>query len=263
LRCWQLCCRPQVACALEAAVVVPTMHAEVGLAQEPWSVLLRICIALVRLSPLLVPYLARFSAFVSGRFQGWSPRRFRGFCSFLGPMIFCPEVRWGIAITLDMWYLLTTPLNKDMTKGQLVILLVVNVVLCFIDTLALIMMLAVKNDTELEQNSLTTEASRPLTITVDEEVIASAKFDMTCIICLCDFRLQDEVTQLPCTHAFHTECISKWLSRSRHCPLRCPQTVLPLRLSPSTPVEVLDEPILPRAAAMEPVVAAPRAVVEH
>jgi len=239
------------ACAVEAAVVVPTLHVEAVLAEEPWSLLLRILIACVRLSPIALPCLPILGRWAARCVSG-SPGhcgvllcRLYAFVEMAILVVFCPEVRWGMAITLDMWYLLTTPLNKGLAEMPYIILLVANIILCFVDTLTLIMMLAVKNGEELAEQAaeLPENAVRPRPVKMgnaveDEDEDAAAKFDPTCIICLSDFGPEDEIVQLPCSHAFHTECIGKWLSRSRHCPLRCPQVVLP-PLVTRTPIEAV------------------------
>lgn len=225
------------ACVLEAAVVVPTAHMEVHFAEktnEPWSLFLRILIAAVRLYPVVMPCLPslRRAAASCSAYGRQSPpcRRFLAFFCVTFAVLFCPEVRWGVAITLDMWYLLTTPLNKGLTEVPCVILLAVNIILCFVDTLTLIMMLAVKSSEELDPPPERESFARPKPIRLGDSQDGS-KFDPTCIICLSDFKSDDEVVQLPCDHTFHTECITKWLSRSRHCPLRCPPVVLPPRTS--------------------------------
>lgn len=231
--------------AVEAAVVVPTLHVEAVLAKEPWSLLLRIVIAVVRLSPIAAPCLPLLGRAVTryvGNVPGNAGLVLQRLSVRLGNVLaaaFCPEVRWGVAITLDMWYLLTTPLNKGLSEMPFVILLVANIILCFVDTLTLIMMLAVKNGEELAEQVVEHEVAarpRPLKLGANEEEDGLAKFDPTCIICLSDFSMDDEIAVLPCSHAFHTECIGKWLSRSRRCPLRCPQVVLP-PLVTRTPVE--------------------------
>mmetsp|Transcript_107709 Transcript_107709/g.311170 ORF Transcript_107709/g.311170 Transcript_107709/m.311170 type:complete len:152 (+) Transcript_107709:467-922(+) len=139
----------------------------------------------------------------------------------------CVEARWGIAITLDMWYLLTTPLSKGATNMLIVIIVVVNIILCFADTLTLVMLLAAKNREETTDEPVEMESDlRPIPRKLgaaDEEVGLGA----TCVICLSDFAIEEEVVQLPCSHTFHSECIGKWLARSRHCPLRCPQVAWP------------------------------------
>lgn len=228
------------ACVFEAAVVVPTLHVEVQLAEEPWSLLLRILIATVRLYPIVMPCIlpmGRMAAVCGAQWrEGPICRRLLAFLYVVCTVLFCPEVRWGIAITLDMWYLLTTPLNKGLGEVPCVILLVANIILCFVDTLTLIMMLAVKSSEELDQPQERDNFARPRPVKLGQSEEGAPKFDPTCIICLSDFKPEDEILQLPCDHTFHTECITKWLSRSRHCPLRCPSVVLPPRTS-RTPAE--------------------------
>lgn len=42
----------------------------------------------------------------------------------------------------------------------------------------------------------------------------------TCGVCLCDFSPEDEVLSLQpkCSHTYHPDCITPWLTRSVHCP---------------------------------------------
>eukprot|EP00415_Alexandrium_ostenfeldii_P004323 UN4323 len=101
------------------------------------------------------------------------------------------------------------------------------------------MMLAVKSSEELAQPPERENFARPRPVKLGQSDEAGMpKFDPTCIICLSDFKPEDEILQLPCNHTFHTECITKWLSRSRHCPLRCPPVVLPPRTSRAPQAEV-------------------------
>lgn len=51
-----------------------------------------------------------------------------------------------------------------------------------------------------------------------------------CGVCLAAFGASDiEVVQLPCRHAFHPECISKWLTEFRSA---CPLCAASVRLAP-------------------------------
>lgn len=46
-----------------------------------------------------------------------------------------------------------------------------------------------------------------------------------CVICLCEFDLEDNVTVLPCKHIYHKECIEPWLvNKSSLCPI-CKQSI--------------------------------------
>lgn len=40
-----------------------------------------------------------------------------------------------------------------------------------------------------------------------------------CTICLCEFDHQDDVRRLPCMHLFHIECVDRWLTQSKRCPI--------------------------------------------
>lgn len=46
-----------------------------------------------------------------------------------------------------------------------------------------------------------------------------------CAVCQCEYEDGDEVTHLPCRHAYHKGCVEKWLeSYSRSCPV-CKENV--------------------------------------
>ncbi|CAD6257975.1 unnamed protein product [Miscanthus lutarioriparius] len=40
-----------------------------------------------------------------------------------------------------------------------------------------------------------------------------------CAVCLQDFRADEMLRAMPCSHAFHQHCISEWLRRNVVCPL--------------------------------------------
>merc|ERR1712183_1054150 len=51
-------------------------------------------------------------------------------------------------------------------------------------------------------------------------VPASASGMSECVVCQQDFEPQQDLTQLPCKHAFCTPCISRWLLEFKNqCPL--------------------------------------------
>eukprot|EP00927_Polykrikos_kofoidii_P006896 TRINITY_DN12808_c0_g4_i1.p1 TRINITY_DN12808_c0_g4~~TRINITY_DN12808_c0_g4_i1.p1 ORF type:complete len:815 (+),score=118.21 TRINITY_DN12808_c0_g4_i1:258-2447(+) len=218
-----------IACLCEAVAVVPTIQLELKLAADPWALLLRSMIAVVRLFPVFVYVTSSVTRWIGPNDERnattYTWGRLFDCGSTFATAVLCPEVRWGVAITLDMWYLLSTPLNKDLHDPILIMVLVGNAMLCFGDTVMLIIMLAAKNDENPEADCVDLDGVRPRAFTYDEE--EAEKFDPTCIICLGDFRQGDDIEQLPCNHIFHAECIGKWLAKSRYCPLRCPQVVLP------------------------------------
>eukprot|EP01028_Stygiella_incarcerata_P007195 TRINITY_DN29550_c0_g1_i1.p1 TRINITY_DN29550_c0_g1~~TRINITY_DN29550_c0_g1_i1.p1 ORF type:complete len:190 (-),score=46.81 TRINITY_DN29550_c0_g1_i1:115-684(-) len=41
----------------------------------------------------------------------------------------------------------------------------------------------------------------------------------TCQICLMNFSKGEEIMDLPCSHSFHVECISKWFKENKTCPV--------------------------------------------
>ncbi|XP_038975401.1 E3 ubiquitin-protein ligase Praja-1-like [Phoenix dactylifera] len=48
-------------------------------------------------------------------------------------------------------------------------------------------------------------------------------FQEECVICLEEFNTEAKVSQMSCSHLFHSRCIAQWLERSHLCPLcRCP-----------------------------------------
>ncbi|CAH2069600.1 unnamed protein product [Thlaspi arvense] len=60
-----------------------------------------------------------------------------------------------------------------------------------------------------------------------------------CAVCLCEFKPEDEVRILPkCSHAFHVDCIDKWLLANSTCPL-CRDNLLLSLTAPSSPPLVL------------------------
>lgn len=71
----------------------------------------------------------------------------------------------------------------------------------------------------------------PVHVTTPEEVLTSlpqSKFvegrrpgdSDACVICQTGYAAGDDLTHLPCLHAFHTECITPWLQgHSRKCPV--------------------------------------------
>lgn len=55
-----------------------------------------------------------------------------------------------------------------------------------------------------------------------------------CVICLENFKHQEEVTALPsCTHAFHKGCIAEWVKKRPHCPY-CRNNIRDSLNSPTT-----------------------------
>ncbi|XP_054811593.1 E3 ubiquitin-protein ligase BIG BROTHER-like [Prosopis cineraria] len=45
------------------------------------------------------------------------------------------------------------------------------------------------------------------------------KYGKRCVICQMTYKRGDQQMKLPCTHVYHSECISKWLSINKKCPV--------------------------------------------
>ena len=76
----------------------------------------------------------------------------------------------------------------------------------------------------LESNSEKTKGLLPEQLEMLVSSTLSLSLDVACCICLEQLDAGHVVTNLPCTHKFHTTCIRKWLQRSRCCPL-CISTI--------------------------------------
>jgi hypothetical protein len=70
------------------------------------------------------------------------------------------------------------------------------------------------DSSKTEQKGLTSDQ---LSTLASRQLLSS--LDMSCCICLEGMNIGSIVTNLPCTHMFHTSCIRKWLHRSKCCPL--------------------------------------------
>ena len=55
------------------------------------------------------------------------------------------------------------------------------------------------------------------TSVVSQELLGLFSKDF-CSICFGEFELDQEIKHPPCTHIFHTECLSTWLGKDRRCP---------------------------------------------
>ena len=64
-------------------------------------------------------------------------------------------------------------------------------------------------------------------VTLDEkelETFKKVKLDSTieesCMVCMCKMEKGNEMTELPCSHKFHSECIESWLKDYNYiCPI--------------------------------------------
>lgn len=71
-----------------------------------------------------------------------------------------------------------------------------------------------------EHEPTPTPATRNITSGILKKVnIEAADGTEACVICLEEFPDGPEVTQMPCKHVFHDECILQWLNYKNCCPL--------------------------------------------
>lgn len=102
----------------------------------------------------------------------------------------------------------TTPLNLASTAG---LQLMLNMLTQFEQTLT--------NPPNLEEDNVI--------VTLDDEEfdkikvsIAQETLETPCMICCCEIEKENEMSELPCKHTFHTECINPWLKEhSNKCPV--------------------------------------------
>mmetsp|Transcript_20252 Transcript_20252/g.47289 ORF Transcript_20252/g.47289 Transcript_20252/m.47289 type:complete len:405 (-) Transcript_20252:86-1300(-) len=73
-----------------------------------------------------------------------------------------------------------------------------------------------------------------LTTLADPPPEAEANCNTMCSICMSSFANGDQISQLPCYHMFHSQCIAMWLEQpsSKGCPMRCQQRKFPVIVPP-------------------------------
>ncbi|MBA0874263.1 hypothetical protein Goshw_014259 [Gossypium schwendimanii] len=52
-----------------------------------------------------------------------------------------------------------------------------------------------------------------------ERVRVEARDEEDCMICLEVLEVGFDASRMPCSHAFHGDCIEKWLKQSHYCPI--------------------------------------------
>ena len=65
-------------------------------------------------------------------------------------------------------------------------------------------------------------------------IVASVEPGECCTICMCEVEEEEVVLKLPCKHAFHQECIAKWLHWNTVCP-NCRHPMSGMTAAPDTP----------------------------
>jgi hypothetical protein len=79
--------------------------------------------------------------------------------------------------------------------------------------------LDILNRALVESFEINSPAFIPSTASKIAALDRQTNIQMTCRICLQDTTASELVCTLPCTHAFHNDCIKHWLSVSGNCPL--------------------------------------------
>lgn len=45
-------------------------------------------------------------------------------------------------------------------------------------------------------------------------IIYPSLFSDRCVVCMCEYEVDEQLRILPCAHEFHVPCVDKWLSVS-------------------------------------------------
>jgi len=62
-------------------------------------------------------------------------------------------------------------------------------------------------------------ASKEFVKNLPDKIVTSKDKDHSCPVCLGEFKMLENVKQLPCSHSFHPSCILPWLEKTNSCPL--------------------------------------------
>jgi len=76
-------------------------------------------------------------------------------------------------------------------------------------------------DENVKKHGLTKSETAALQII---EFKSTMKNQTCCSICMVEFEVREKLRLLPCSHYYHKECIDKWLSENRTCPI-CKRTI--------------------------------------
>jgi len=233
-------------CIAEIVIVVPNILTEVAIDRGLYAPVLRVVLSVVRLSPLVWPLLGKL---------GRMGAAIRHLVEVALPTIYGPacggvEPCRGLATALSGWYLVSTPMHdafspateRDLVPEDLrpttqepsfdpdlllpcAVIMSANVGLFLCDALSLTVTPLLRNSENLVStfNVPRAEAFR----LADLHDLDADKFEPTCVICISEFEVGDNLAKLPCGHTFHMECVNEWLRQHGKCPLRCPGLVLP------------------------------------
>ena len=237
--------------AVEISAVVPTLWVEQQIGTRPEHTFLRILLMMLRLYPLLRTFVLCLYFSGPSRCFALLPFSLQWRCrEWLLRSVSCrshfPEIRWGLAVALDMWFLMTSPLIVGVRgDGSLVAaaiaLLFANSVLCALDILALLMSFVYSKHFIAEvYPEVSFQRPQPI-----KWGIAEDGRDSACVICLSEFTEGEPAQLLPCGHVFHTDCVTSWLRVSHSCPMRCPDLVLPPAEPETQPSDEMGQPMPP------------------
>ncbi|KAF9925388.1 hypothetical protein FBU30_004801 [Linnemannia zychae] len=103
-------------------------------------------------------------------------------------------------------------------------------------------------------------AGKPQDAVVSQENNANLEYltledeqDAVCAICLCEYKDDEELRKMRCTHYFHKDCVDEWLRLHRNCPL-CKRDIEDLSSLRNPPVSaagssaVETSPLTPQSA---------------
>mmetsp|Transcript_129498 Transcript_129498/g.375062 ORF Transcript_129498/g.375062 Transcript_129498/m.375062 type:complete len:431 (+) Transcript_129498:68-1360(+) len=243
------------ACFAECVLIVPNIAAELHMTDDgPHVVICRICLFMARMSLIVAPGIAKLTAHC-----GPPARQRMNFWVIVlcGTACGSVEPSRGISTALAGWYLISTPMHdafgaqseqgvEDGEHGVLAstgllvpcaMIMAANVCLFLCDALMLTIAPLLRQQPEPSppRPEPLHQWSMPEVFRFGVDGVGTVKdkhYEATCVICLSDFETGESVSQLPCRHAFHTDCVSEWLAAHSTCPMRCAGYVLPPRPPP-------------------------------
>jgi hypothetical protein len=81
-------------------------------------------------------------------------------------------------------------------------------------------------DTEMEiaeqesfNNYNNREKNPNVILDIDSSMSTVSHINEKCIICISSFNVNEKITELECTHIFHTSCITEWVKYKSDCPV--------------------------------------------
>lgn len=58
-----------------------------------------------------------------------------------------------------------------------------------------------------------------ITLDIEKEKFISCDVNLECAICISEFVVDDDISELKCHHTFHFDCITQWGKMKQNCPL--------------------------------------------